>query len=181
MSKQIGPSFLDELRSAGVSDWRFVWFPDGTINFDDQMPQEARQEVLSVYDAHVPVDLNVVKRDQVALINAAAQSAIDDIMSVYPDFERLTWATQADEARAWQAAAEEDRVPALVPWCANAAANRLDTEGDPMPLSEFMARVSAKADAYKTLSSQIAGKRQSYEDAISAATTVQAVKEIVWE
>lgn len=181
MSKQIGPSFFDELRSAGISDWRFVWFPDGTINFDEQMPEAARQAVLEVYDAHSTVDLATVKRDQIARINAAAQTAIDDIMSIYPDFERLTWATQADEARAWQAAAEEDRVPALVPWCANAAANRLDAEGNPMALAEFMARVAAKADAYKQLSSLIAGKRQGYEDAITAATTVEQVTAIVWQ
>lgn len=121
-----------------------------------------------------------VKAAQVQMINDSATAVINAAISGYPEFERLTWSTQQTESDLWLAAAPEDQVPGLVPWCANAAANRKDSSGVGMPLENFMALVAGNVQAFKELSSGIAGKRQGYRDAIDAAVNIQNVQEIVW-
>jgi hypothetical protein len=50
---RIGPSFPDELRAAGVSDFRFSWNRDtGTIDFHPEVPASERAKVQSVLAAH---------------------------------------------------------------------------------------------------------------------------------
>lgn len=50
----IGLSFYDELKAAGVTDWRFTWGADGAIEFHEDVPQAVRDAVMKVYEAHDP-------------------------------------------------------------------------------------------------------------------------------
>ena len=127
-----------------------------------------------------PEPLEQIKARQLAGVNAAAQAAVASQMTVYPEFEQLSWATQERESDAWAAASPADRVAALVPWCATAAAARKDENGEGMALSEFMDRVAGKVAAFKAMSAEVAGKRQGLEDRIMAAQTAAEVEGIAW-
>lgn len=124
--------------------------------------------------------LSSLKAERIRVINVAAQAEVDNYLSAYPDFERLTWAIQTQEAELWQRADQLQRTAALVPWCANAALNRKDADGNGMSLDEFMRRVVTKIEAFKTISSNAAGTRQSLEDAINIATTRDEVNAVAW-
>lgn len=52
--KRIGPTFHAELLAAGLAGLPFAWSADGGILFDGAMPQDKRDAVLAVYDAHDP-------------------------------------------------------------------------------------------------------------------------------
>jgi hypothetical protein len=53
MANRIGPSFAQELRAAGVSDFRFSWTLDtGKIEFHPEVPAEERAKVEAVLAAH---------------------------------------------------------------------------------------------------------------------------------
>ncbi|MGH8566017.1 MAG: hypothetical protein ACREXW_18785 [Gammaproteobacteria bacterium] len=51
------PTFYDEFRAAGITDWRFNWSTDErggetTFEFHPEMPEAERQKVLAVFAAH---------------------------------------------------------------------------------------------------------------------------------
>jgi hypothetical protein len=57
MPMKIGPSFVDELRAAGVEDFRFSWGAEGKsaedlLEFHPGVPESERQKVLDVLAAH---------------------------------------------------------------------------------------------------------------------------------
>ena len=54
MQKNIGPSFSDELQSAGLLGLPFSWSADGTITFDPALPPDKQAAVEAVYAAHSP-------------------------------------------------------------------------------------------------------------------------------
>lgn len=54
MTKAIGPSFADELRTARLGGLPVSWGADGAISFDDKVTPEQRAAVLAVYAAHDP-------------------------------------------------------------------------------------------------------------------------------
>jgi hypothetical protein len=53
MAKQIGPSFLSEIRAAGLWGLEFCWSEDGRLEMDRLTPEQ-RAAVLAVYEAHDP-------------------------------------------------------------------------------------------------------------------------------
>jgi hypothetical protein len=156
--------------------------PTGENPGSSDMPQPGLglTEYVDTVPGPAAPTLAEVKAAQVQKINDSATAVIDSAVAGYPEFERLTWSTQQAESMLWEAAAPEARVPELAPWCANAAANRKDSSGMPMPLDTFMALVAGNVSAFKGLSSEIAGKRQGYRDAIDAAVNTQSVEMIVW-
>lgn len=106
------------------------------------------------------------KRREIAAAYSAELAAITDD---YPEVERLTWDKQEREARAWTA----DNAAATPLLDGIAAARGL-------ALSELVARVIDKADAWISASGAATGKRQALEDAIAAAEDVPTVEAIKW-
>lgn len=53
MSSEIGKTFTDELKAAGLIGLPFSWGDDGTFTFDPSMPQADIDNVMAVYEAHV--------------------------------------------------------------------------------------------------------------------------------
>lgn len=53
--KPIGPSFSDELKTAGLLGLPFSWGSDGIIQYDARMTQAQIDEVNAVYAAHDPI------------------------------------------------------------------------------------------------------------------------------
>jgi hypothetical protein len=51
---KIGPSFPDELRTAGLTGLPFAWGDDGTFTFDERMTPEQIVGVQALYAAHDP-------------------------------------------------------------------------------------------------------------------------------
>ncbi|WP_404463101.1 hypothetical protein LG331_09995 [Vreelandella aquamarina] len=106
---------------------------------------------------------------KLAEINDAYQSELDAVLNEYPNAETKTWDKQEAEARAWDADNE-----APTPLLDAVAAGRN------MDKAELVQRVLAKADAWIALSGQATGKRQSLEDEISKAKTLDALDAIYW-
>jgi hypothetical protein len=57
MVTKIGPSFPDELRAAGITDWRFSWGaegkgPEDLLEFHPDFPADERAKVEAVLAAH---------------------------------------------------------------------------------------------------------------------------------
>lgn len=50
--KAIGPSFYDELLSAGLAGLPFSWTADGALNFDSAMTAAQIESVEAVYKTH---------------------------------------------------------------------------------------------------------------------------------
>lgn len=56
--KAIGPTFGQELRTAGLGGLPFSWGTDGDIQYGPAMTQAQRDAVQAVYAAHDPVASN---------------------------------------------------------------------------------------------------------------------------
>ena len=100
-------------------------------------------------------------------IDSKAQQYIDSLTPKYPEFEKLTFEKQEQEARAYLADSAVD-TPVLT---AIATARGLT-------VAELATRVVTKADQLTQLASVVAGKRQAYQDRLTAATTVEEVEAI---
>lgn len=116
--------------------------------------------------------LNDAKRER---INSAARKAevfIDVITdaSAVPEFERLSWAKQAEEAESW-AADNSTPTPAL--------ARIAHSRG--VPLDMLRQKALEKSRAYQTLITSVAGQRQKIEDQIKAADSLEALNAIIIE
>ena len=52
--KNIGPTFPNELESAGLLGMPFSWGSNGEISFSENMTKSQKAAVLAVYEAHDP-------------------------------------------------------------------------------------------------------------------------------
>lgn len=103
---------------------------------------------------------------RLAEINAACEAELAAIRAKYPESEVLSWAKQEDEARRWQAWADEDEPnPAEEP--ATPLVDMLAAERG-MDKAELVGRIIAKADAYTQAVGVAVGKRQRLEDQLDA-------------
>lgn len=50
----IGTNFADDLRAAGLGEIPVSWDSSGLLTFADAVPEEGREAVREVLDAHVP-------------------------------------------------------------------------------------------------------------------------------
>lgn len=102
-------------------------------------------------------------------INRAAQSYINQAIGLdkVPDFEVSTWTIQALEAKAW-IADNAVATPTL-----NAIA-----EARGIPAEVLKQKAYEKAMKYELLTSRVAGLRQSVEDKIKAARTLEDVASV---
>lgn len=101
-------------------------------------------------------------------INEAAENFVNTVInSSYPDFEKLTFATQQKEAYTWQA----DN---------NASTPNLDVIANARGLDRvtLIQKVLKKADTLERVSFQIAGQRQAKVQQAEAATTVSELQAI---
>lgn len=71
MSQRIGPTFVDELRAAGLGDVPLAWTADGELSFVNSTSLEVRAAIKAVLDAHDPGPglLAAVRRERQAYIN----------------------------------------------------------------------------------------------------------------
>lgn len=80
--KLIGPSFDEELRTAGLSGLPFSWGDDGVIQFRDDVSQEIRNSVLKIYAVHDPskpaVTNHEVSIDEIASVLKAKGYITDE-------------------------------------------------------------------------------------------------------
>jgi hypothetical protein len=97
----IGPSFQDELRAAGVIDFRFSVFSDGRIEFHPDVPKEERDKVLAVLAAH-DGPLSEARHQALEGADAEAARRIADPFGKPPDSLRLAYAEINRTARAVQ-------------------------------------------------------------------------------
>lgn len=107
-----------------------------------------------------PPTLDSVNSQKLNQINSEAQKFIDANMPAYPEFEKLTFAKQEAEARAYVA---DNTVP--TPVLSQIASDRGTT------VDVLVPKVIAKADQFMILTSSVAGQRQKYEDDLAAAYT----------
>ena len=82
---------------------KFGWIPFTSANDD---PGEIAQEVTrALFDAEIspkkPIDINDYKNQLLELISSNSQYYVESLISIYPDFEKLTFETQKSEARGW--------------------------------------------------------------------------------
>jgi hypothetical protein len=52
--KRIGDHFHKELLAAGLAGLPFSWNPDGLVLFDEKFPEDQRDAVMQVFEAHDP-------------------------------------------------------------------------------------------------------------------------------
>jgi len=53
---KIGPTFVDECRAAGIEMNGWAWsITDGTLMFNEDVPQETRDAIAAVLEAHDPM------------------------------------------------------------------------------------------------------------------------------
>jgi hypothetical protein len=116
-------------------------------------------------------DLKSAKRSEILTMS---QNSANALIAGYPEFERLSWSTQQQEAAKWFSTSAANRNTALVPWCAAAASER------GIPLADFVGLVKANADAFTQASATIAGKRQRLFDAIDSAEAKEDLDLINW-
>lgn len=117
----------------------------------------------------VVVNLDAIKSQKLLEVNGKAEQFVNSAAGRYPDFEKLTFDRQEQEARAYLA----DPANTATPFLAEMAAKRGVT------IDEQVSRVVMKADAFIALSASVAGQRQAYVDQVTAATTPEEVRLIV--
>lgn len=115
------------------------------------------------------LDLDAVKTQRIAAINAEAQRLADAYTAEYPEFERMSWRDQ--EAQALAHLADPD---AETPMLATMAAIRGIT------VTDLANRVVANAATFREEGAKLMGLRQALEEQIAAATTVEQVLAVQW-
>ena len=87
----IGPSFVDELRAANVTDFRFTWNPESThINFHPEVPPQEREKVEAVLKAH-DGPLSEARHKALKETDAGAADRISEMFGKPPDSFPLAW------------------------------------------------------------------------------------------
>ena len=144
--------------------------PNGGI---PEIPACDSRDAVLIGALELPADegaqLEAAKAERLAAINAECDKVLSAIKATYPQGEVESWAQQAKEAEALSADPQAD-APLL-----NAIATYRG-----LPVAELATRVAAKAGAYAAISGAIIGKRQSLEDALTAATTPEEVSAVAW-
>lgn len=114
----------------------------------------------------VPKDpLINIYNSRLTYLNNSSSSAIQDITSKYPDFERLSWVDQESEAKAWITwnvggqVGTEPTTPTLTPICTIRG----------ITLEDLCSRVVTKASSYRAAVAEVIGKRQLLEDQLTDA------------
>lgn len=120
----------------------------------------AKQQAAQINDAKARKCLEAAQKAQ-EIINQVAG------LNHLPDFEVQTWVTQADEANAW--AKDERTATPILSAIAQARG---------IPVDILRQKALEKAQAYALLTATIAGQRQRFEDAIKAATDLDALEAI---
>jgi hypothetical protein len=116
------------------------------------------------------IPLADVKSAKLAQLSSECSMRMDAIKAGYPAEEVQSWDKQESEARAYTVSSS-----AATPLLSALAAARGIT------LADLAARVIAKADQFAAASGAIIGKRQHYEDQVTAATDAATVEAIVWQ
>lgn len=170
---EIIPALIDEDGTEYPIDTRFAPSIAATIVDASAAPDIAQGWTYSGGTFSAPVvavpPLADVKAEKLAELSAACSARMDVVKAGYPPEEIQSWPKQEAEARAYLA----DNTAATPLLSAMAAARSIG-------LADLAARVIAKADAFAEASGAIIGKRQKYEDAVSAATDAATVAAIVW-
>lgn len=115
-----------------------------------------------------PPELDKVKADKRAKINAAADAAMAPVTSKYPATERESWRLQVAEAEAWTADNN-----AATPFIDGLLARRPGKEK-----AVLMTSILDNARDYKPFSADVFGQRQALDDVLDTATTVEEVQAI---
>lgn len=109
MLTTFGPSFESELAAAGLLGLPFVWYPDGTLSYGDDLTPEQRAALDAVVAAHDPAaPAPAVVPEMVTKYQACVVLARHDLLGqVNAFFDGLA----ADDPRrlAWQMAAAVHR------------------------------------------------------------------------
>lgn len=109
MPTTFGPSFVSELTVAGLLGLPFVWYPDGTVSYGDDLTAEQRATLDAVVAAHDPTaPAPVVVPEAVTKYQACVVLARHALLSqVNTFFDALAM----DDARrlAWEMAATVQR------------------------------------------------------------------------
>ncbi|MDP8173134.1 hypothetical protein QJU93_07160 [Pasteurella skyensis] len=113
-----------------------------------------------------------LKDEKLAELNKASESFVENLIKSKntPEFERVTWPKQAEEALAWH----EDNTVAT-PTIDKIAKNRKKD------VEIVRARAYQKAIIYEDLILQVAGQRQGYEDDIYGSQTLDKLNSIKFE
>jgi hypothetical protein len=99
---RIGPTFPEELRAAGVSDFRFSWARDtGKIEYHPDMPASERAKVEAVLAAH-DGPLSEARHQAREAVNAEGGRQIAEMFGRPPGSDKLIWAQMNANARASQ-------------------------------------------------------------------------------
>lgn len=111
--KNIGPSFFDEIKAAGLVGLPFTWNASGALNFDPSMTSAQVASVQSVYAAHDPAAPSWAAYQESA--KAALGETDITVMRCYESAVAVpaAWATYRKALRAIVSAASGDATQAL--------------------------------------------------------------------
>jgi len=142
----------------------FSPLPDGKqFSFDENGLPVGYEDVL-------PKDLAEAKESKLMECIEKSEAALSVITAMYPEFERLSWQKQEEEARAW---IKDNSAP--TPLLSAIAENRN------VELFDLVAKVIVKADSYAVFSGSVIGLRQLVEDKIVASESIEETMGIVVE
>jgi len=147
--------------------------PDGDVVTEGQPEQRDGKwyqtwEVREFTAEEIEARANTQRDELIGQNNAAYEQAIASLTADYPAAEIQTWERQRAEVIAWEA---DPTAP--TPWIDLAASARGLDRG------KYLGRTLAKVHAFARASAWLTGRRQGIDDAIRAATTVEALQAIV--
>jgi hypothetical protein len=161
-----------------ISDWKDVnqgeyvshrILPDGCT-----FPPQSLRQYWTDNGTDIVVDdeyaklLAQAKAAKLSEILSGADVALNAVASAYSEYEKLSWPKQEAEA---QALALDPDAPAPL--------LRMISIVRGIPLAELSSKVLANVAASEQATGYVLGLQQGYEDAVKAATTVEAVQAIV--
>lgn len=114
-----------------------------------------------------PAEISNLRANLMVAVNTHCDALIETMTVSYPYTEKLTFSKQEAEARAYRA-----DPAAITPLLDGLALNR------GIAKVELVTRILAKADSFSTYTGLVIGRRQALEDAIKAATTLDALTQI---
>lgn len=141
-----------------------------TIALDD-VPELVIPDGFIEFDPTVEVDLASHRTAQLSAINLAYEQEFTAIKTQYPEAERESWPVQLREA-----ALLESDPQAVTPFLDALLVAR----GFGETKSELAAKVQAKNATYSALSAGLTGRRHALERQLTQATTLEAVRSVVW-